>query len=134
GDLSREHLILTHDDTAIYVTDLSVNGTWVNRKQLKKSVKTRIRPADSIEVPGYVLAFHLVDQAQMPGPPMQALEPASPVPQTETHPESTTPPKQDPSAVLAPVFQFLSSFTVMERIMFLVAACGLLLLYAYAAS
>ena len=135
GDLSREHLVLTHDDAAIYVTDISANGTWLNRKQLKKSVRTRVRPEDSIAVPGYILTFRLVEQAPTADPtPIQSSEPSSGIPQTPSDPESTAPEKQTPNTALEPVFKFLSSFTAIERFMFVVAACGLLLLYAYAAS
>ena len=132
GDLSREHLILTHDGTIVYVTDLSVNGTWLNGKQLIKSVKTRMHPEDSIEAPGYVLTFRLIDQ------PTQAPEAESPA--TSSIPPQAQPTnnaivlQSDRPPLLGPVFKFLSSFTLTERILFLIAASSLLLLYTYAAS
>src|SRR5215831_14084906 len=61
-DLSREHLVLTEEGTAILVTDLSVNGTWLNGKRLKKSVKARVHPGDAISISGYVLTYQLVEE------------------------------------------------------------------------
>jgi pSer/pThr/pTyr-binding forkhead associated (FHA) protein len=130
-DLSREHLVLTDDGKFIFATDLSVNGTWVNGKRLKKSVKSRVHPNDSIEVPGYAITFRFVEQAQTPGP--KSPEASSLLPQAMNE-EDVGSQKQGPLAALRPVYQFVASFTAMEKIMFLVAVCGLTLLYTYATS
>src|SRR5580704_2359912 len=54
-DLSREHLIISTDGKYIYVTDISNNGTWLNGTRLRRSLRTRVRTEDTIEVPGYVI-------------------------------------------------------------------------------
>jgi pSer/pThr/pTyr-binding forkhead associated (FHA) protein len=64
-DLSREHLAFTSEGGSVYVTDLSVNGTWVNGKRLRKSVRQRVSPEDSIELPGYVLKYRFADQPEL---------------------------------------------------------------------
>ena len=64
-DLSREHLAFTSEGSNVYVTDLSVNGTWVNGRRLRKSVRQRISPEDSIELPGYVLKYRSADQPEL---------------------------------------------------------------------
>ena len=136
ADLSREHFVLTEDGTAVYVTDLSANGTWVNGKQIRKSVRTRVRPDDSIQVPGYVLTFRIVDQTQPSSPASEGEVPRPSL--VVAPPESTqaviVPQKQGRQARLQPVSQFLSSFTGMEKFMFFVALSGLLLLYTYVTS
>src|SRR4051794_10428974 len=63
-DLSREHLTLSTDGTNIYVTDLSVNGTWLNGTRLGKSIKKRVRPEDSIEVPGYAINVRILEEPE----------------------------------------------------------------------
>jgi len=131
ADLSREHLVLSDDGKFIYVTDVSVNGTWVNGKRLKKSVKSRVHPHDSIEVPGYVLTFRFVEETQTPGPKSSGA--FSLLPQAMNQ-ENVASQKQGHLAALKPVFQFFASFTTMEKSMFLVAVCGLTLLYTYATS
>lgn len=134
GDLSREHVVLTHDGSAVYITDLSANGTWVNGKRLKKSARVKIRPEDSIEVPGYILTYRIVEPARNVGPvPVQA-EHSTTSTQAATTAEPSTLQKQSPLAALKPVSDFYSSFTAMEKIMFVVAICGLTLLYTYATS
>jgi pSer/pThr/pTyr-binding forkhead associated (FHA) protein len=129
-DLSREHFVLTQDGTAIFVTDLSVNGTWLNGKRLKPSVRARVHPGDAISISGYVLSYQLVEELDTDG------QEAQPLPNLGADAESQTglAQPQSPRAMLDPVLSFLSSFTLMEKTMFLVAVSGLFLLYAYAAS
>ena len=131
-DLSREHFVLTQDGTAIYVTDLSVNGTWLNGTRLKKSARARVRQGDSIAISGYVLTYRLLEELEPDADAQEVL----PLPNVAANGESLTAiaQTQGPLAVLDPVLSFLSSFTLMEKSMFLVAVSGLFLLYAYAAS
>ncbi len=137
-DLSREHLVLTTDDDAIYVTDLSSNGTWVNGSRMRKSLRSRVRFEEPIEVPGYVLTLHPAEEervekaekaeavvVQMPSPAQSA-----PTPRPGVFAESTAEPPRRPGR-LEPVFRFLGSFTFMEKFLVLVGLGGLLLLYAY---
>jgi predicted component of type VI protein secretion system len=128
-DLSREHLVLSQEGDDIYLTDTSVNGTWLNGTRLRKSVKSLVRPEDSIEVPGYVLSFHLVEQAALPAEPAllaQAVAPESAL--------SAAPPHRSPWAVLDPAFRFTNSFTFLEKLMFFLAVGGLALVFTYMTS
>lgn len=126
-DLSREHLILTADGSNVYVTDLSNNGTWLNGTRLRRSVKSRIRPEDSIEVPGYILTFQLANR------PQEVVEvTATPVARALDDTNLIAAQKASgPLAVLDPVFRFVGSFTFMEKFFTLVSFGGLFLLYAY---
>ena len=127
-DLSREHLVLTEEGSTVYVTDLSVNGTWLNGKQLKRSVKTRVQPEDAIEIPGYVLSFRFQEQPDDTDAVVVQLPQALP----EIEPtQAVIAQKAGPSTMLQPVFKFIGSFTLMEKLLFVVALGGLLLLYTY---
>lgn len=132
-DLSREHLAFTSEGSNVYVTDLSVNGTWVNGRRLRKSVRQRISPEDSIELPGYVLKYRSADQPEL-------VEDA-PSDQTSHLLAEDKPPavavvgkKSGHLAVLEPVFGFVGSFSFMEKFLVMVALTGLLLLYTYIGS
>jgi pSer/pThr/pTyr-binding forkhead associated (FHA) protein len=131
-DLSREHLAFTSEGGSVYVTDLSVNGTWVNGKRLRKSVRQRVSPEDSIELPGYVLKYRSADQPEL-------VEDA-PSDQTSQLLAEDNPPavavakKSGPLAVLQPLFGFVGSFSFMEKFLVMVGLTGLLLLYTYLGS
>jgi len=131
-DLSREHLAFTSEGGSVYVTDLSVNGTWVNGKRLRKSVRQRVSPEDSIELPGYVLKYRSADQPEL-------VEDA-PSDQTsqllvEDNPTAVAVAKKSgPLGVLQPVFGFVGSFSFMEKFLVMVGLTGLLLLYTYLGS
>ena len=128
GDLSREHLVLTADDRNIYVTDLSANGTWVNGSRLRKSVRTRIRPEDTIEIPGYAMTAKRAEEVVAEATPAQLV----PFPEV-VHAEVSSKPKKKSGmfAILDPAFQFIGSFTFMEKLMVLFSLFGLLLLGTY---
>ena len=128
-DLSREHLMLSQEGDDICLTDISVNGTWLNGTRLRKSVKSLVRPGDSIEVPGYVLSFHLAEQAEAPTEPGSLPQAVAP----ESAP-SLLPPHRSPWAVLDPAFRFTRSFTFLEKLMFFVAVGGLVLVFTYMTS
>ena len=129
-DLSREHLVLTTDGTDVYVADLSVNGTWLNGTRLRKSIKSRVRTQDSIEIPGYSLTFRLADQPEETG---EVSITALPLPE-EVPITSTAEKKSGPLAVLDPVFHFVGSFSFGEKFLVIVGLTGLLLLYTYLGS
>jgi predicted component of type VI protein secretion system len=130
-DLSREHLVLTTDGTHVYVTDLSVNGTWLNGNRLKRSVKTRVRTDDLIEVPGYALSFSPAEQPEKTG---EAAIAHMPQPAPAPRPAAPSVPEPaEPVGVLDPVFRFIGSFSFGEKFLALVGVGGLLLLYIYVA-
>lgn len=131
-DLSREHILLTTDGTHIYVTDLSSNGTWVNGARLKRTVKTRLRNDDLIELPGYTLSLKH-DEEQPEEVPAPAPAP-KPQPVLASVPMATYAPQPaKPSGRLAPVFGFIGSFSFGEKFCVLVGLAGLALLYVYMA-
>lgn len=134
-DLSREHLLLTTDGTNIYVTDLSSNGTWLNGTRLRRSIRSRARAEDTIEVPGYVLKFRSADQLEKtPDKPKEAVAKLpEPVAQDNPIGLSTPEPSKPPSA-LDLVFQFVGSFTLGEKFLIVVGVAGLILVYTYLGS
>jgi hypothetical protein len=97
---------------------------------LKKSKKTRVQPDDTIEIPGYAISFRLLQQAEVNPPAL--LSQAAQLAQEQSPPVALQ--KKGALAVLDPVFGFVASFTFMEKAMFIVAICGLLLLYTYISS
>ncbi len=131
-DLSREHLMLTTDGAVVYVTDLSNNGTWLNGSRLRRSIKSRVRAEDSIELPGYILTFRLPEEAQE----IVAVSTSeTPRAVSEISSPAQEPPKPSgPLAMLDPVFHFIGSFTFMEKFLAVVSCGGLLLLYSYLGS
>ena len=128
SDLSREHLVITADSTHIYVTDLSNNGTWVNGSRIRKSLRTRVRPEDKVEIPGYILIIRPAQDAEEKSAAEVAIVPSL------ANLETLKPPEPAPSGMMAflkPVSNFVGSFTFMEKFSFLVACAGLVLLYSY---
>ena len=131
-DLSREHLAFTSESGSVYVTDLRVNGTWVNGKRLRKSVRQRVSPEDSIELPGYVLKYRFADQPELveDAPSDQS----SQLLVEDNPPAVAVAKKSGPLGVLQPVFGFVGSFSFMEKFLVMVGLTGLLLLYTYLGS
>lgn len=128
SDLSREHLVITADSTHIYVTDLSNNGTWLNGSRLRKSLRTRVRSEDKVEIPGYVLIIRAAEPAEEKSGAEVAIVPAL------SNLETLKPSEPAPSGMMAflkPVSNFLGSFTFMEKFSFLLGCAGLFLLYSY---
>ena len=61
--ISREHLELQVEGSALFVTDRSSNGTWINGARMPQGRKCKIREADFIELPGYEIQFQLIAAA-----------------------------------------------------------------------
>ncbi len=57
--ISREHLAFHAEDSTVFITDLSANGTWVNGNQLPRNQKFRITDGDTIQLPGYEITFKI---------------------------------------------------------------------------
>jgi predicted component of type VI protein secretion system len=51
--ISREHLRLHREGDALFLTDLSSNGTWLNAARLNRGEPHRFTVADVIKVPGF---------------------------------------------------------------------------------
>ena len=130
-DLSREHVVITAEGEDLFVTDLSINGTWLNGNRLKRTERNRVHAGDQIEVPGYILTFTLADQPEKsPQPaaaPVLQMQPTA----YDTQANLATPPPTAKAGLLAPVFNFLGSFTLLEKFSVLVGVAGLVLLFSY---
>lgn len=128
--LSREHFLLGTDGTNFYLADLSSNGTWINGTKLARSVRTRVRPEDSIEVPGYVLRFRIDS-------PETSRQSALAHLSTPLSPPAGAMPARAATGVLGvldPLFRFIGSFSFMEKLLIFVGATGLLLFFLYLTS
>jgi|1186.fasta_scaffold331824_1 predicted component of type VI protein secretion system len=126
-DLSREHFLLSTDGTNFYVTDTSSNGTWLNGNRLQRSAKTRVRPEDSIEVPGYVVKVKAAVEPEQTDEAAVA-QVAAAVPVRFIPPPEPEKPKGNT------VSRFIGSFSFMEKFLLLVGLTGLALLFTYMAS
>ena len=127
-DLSREHLVLASDGTNVYVTDISSNGTWINGTRLARAVRSRVRPEDAIEVPGYVLRFRV----QADGTQANALAPSAT--SLPVAPPAMPAPAGGAMAMLDPIFRFIGSFSFSEKLLILIAVSGLVLFVVYLTS
>ena len=64
--ISRDHLEVQVEDSALFLTDISSNGTWINGARLPQGRKCKVREGDFIELPGYEIQFQLVGAAAAP--------------------------------------------------------------------
>jgi pSer/pThr/pTyr-binding forkhead associated (FHA) protein len=127
-DLSREHLVITAEGDDLFITDLSSNGTWLNGNRLTRTERSRVREGDQIEIPGYLLTFTVADKPEKsPAAPVLQMQP--PAEDLRSTPVYSSPPSKP--GLLAPVFSFLGSFTLLEKFSVLVGVAGLVLLFAY---
>jgi len=58
--ISREHLAIELEDSTVFITDLSSNGTWVNGDRLTRNRRRKVDATDVIELPGYEVRCRLV--------------------------------------------------------------------------
>ena len=63
--ISRDHLAVSLEGANILVTDLSVNGAWVNGKRLPTNEKYKMKPGEVLELPGYELQFQPVNSGAL---------------------------------------------------------------------
>lgn len=61
--ISREHLEVQAEDSALFLVDLSSNGTWLNGARMPPRRKCRVAEDDFIELPGYELRFQMAGAA-----------------------------------------------------------------------
>jgi predicted component of type VI protein secretion system len=62
--ISREHLEVQVEGSALMLIDLSSNGTWLNGARMPQHRKCKVREGDLIELPGYEIQCQLVSAAQ----------------------------------------------------------------------
>ena len=61
--ISREHLGLHLEADAIFVTDLSSNGTWLNGQRLTKGEPRPLALSDVIRIPGFEIRVAPLENA-----------------------------------------------------------------------
>ena len=61
--ISREHLKVQVEDSALFLTDMSSNGTWINGARMPQRRMCKVREGDFIELPGYEIQFQLIATA-----------------------------------------------------------------------
>jgi predicted component of type VI protein secretion system len=124
--ISREHLAFEHEDSGLFITDLSTNGTWINGKRVPTGRRCKVRDGDSIEVPGYEIRYQILNGASGVSARTVAVK-------SETAVQSMLPPESnaDKRASLRSQTSFLSSFTGLEKFLMLIdlLCFGLLLVY-----
>jgi predicted component of type VI protein secretion system len=57
--ISREHLEVHAEESELFLTDLSSNGTWINGARMPQRRKCKVREGDLIELPGYEIQFQI---------------------------------------------------------------------------
>lgn len=57
--ISREHALIVQSSGQYWISDLSINGTWLNGKRLLRLKRERLRPGDIIHIEDWELVFHV---------------------------------------------------------------------------
>ena len=117
--ISRDHLEVQVEDSALMLTDLSSNGTWINGARMPQGRKCKVRDGDFIELPGYEIQLQLAGAAAAPAVP-PALSPAR---------TSKVPVASAPAGARTPSLG--ASFTGLELFLLLVALACVALLTVY---
>jgi pSer/pThr/pTyr-binding forkhead associated (FHA) protein len=73
--ISREHAAIQWENSALFVTDLSANGTWVNGKRILGNRKCKLAEGDSIELPGYEIRYRITGTGPEIAGPVPAAAP-----------------------------------------------------------
>ena len=117
--ISRDHREVQVEDSALMMTDLSSNGTWINGARMPQGRKCKVREGDFIELPGYEIQLQLADATADPAvPPAVPPAPSSKVPAV-------------PAASGVKTRSSGLSFTGLELFLLLVAFACLALLAVY---
>ncbi len=57
--ISREHAVIVRSNGVYWISDLSINGTWLNGRRLLRLKRERLRPGDIINIEDWELVFHV---------------------------------------------------------------------------
>lgn len=130
--VSREHLVFENEGDEVFVIDLSSNGSWVNGERLARARRHPVQPGDVIELPGYEIRFR-VPAAEVTRPVPEesvAIAPAEPgaVP-APVEPLAAAPPEK--KSFLAPLGDFVGTFSGLEKFMILMDLLAIVLLALY---
>jgi pSer/pThr/pTyr-binding forkhead associated (FHA) protein len=103
--ISRQHLGIDAEESSLFLTDLSSNGTWLNGKRLPQNRRSKVGNSDVVEVPDYEIRILAVGGA--------AGRTAVPSNVKESNPTE--------SQATAPSNSFLGSLTLLEKFVLLLA-------------
>ena len=102
--ISREHLEVQVEDSSLFLTDMSSNGTWINGARMPQRRKCKLREGDFVELPGYEIQFQLIGTAT---PAIAGPRPAA---GTSKQSQLTAPKSRRSSRSKAPSFGFVELF------------------------
>jgi pSer/pThr/pTyr-binding forkhead associated (FHA) protein len=111
--ISRQHLGMDGEDAALFITDLSSNGTWLNGKRLAQNRRSKVQDSDLIELPGYEIRIRTARAS------VAATQGAAPLP-----------PKNDLHAK-PPAGSIFGPLTLLEKFVVLLAVCSAALFAVY---
>lgn len=57
--ISREHALITHAKGRYWISDLSINGTWLNGSRLTRLRQEPLHDGDAITLEDWEFTFHL---------------------------------------------------------------------------
>jgi type VI secretion system protein ImpI len=118
--ISREHLEVQVEDSSLFLTDMSSNGTWINGARMPQRRKCKLRDGDFVELPGYEIQFQLIGTAT---PAIAAPRPAagSSKPQAPSSPSGRRRSSR-PSFGLLEVFLLMVAFASVALFAFYLAS------------
>jgi predicted component of type VI protein secretion system len=116
--ISREHVAISVQDSEVFVSDVSVNGTWINGNRLPQHQKHRVGPDDVVEIPGYEFVFQLNGRR-----PTDGIGISDTIQQAEA--------TSIPSVPSGPFSAFLASFTFLDRLIIGLALLSIALVIFY---
>jgi predicted component of type VI protein secretion system len=120
--ISREHVAISLDKSDLLITDLSVNGAWINGKRLPQREKYRLKAGDIVELPGYEVSFKLdPPTAAVSGNGHPALQGGPPAPAVAAVRKLPTKAASD----------FLRTFSTLDRFVIFLALLTALLVLLY---
>jgi predicted component of type VI protein secretion system len=123
--VSREHLVFKHNGSSLLVQDRSSNWTSINGARIAKEQFHPLTAGDAIEIPGYEIWFQVLGEEPKPA---AAVATASDTGRVEVPLSVEAPPKK---SALAPVTEFLGSFSGLEKFVIFVDLIAIALFIAY---
>lgn len=96
--VSREHLSVELRGGAVWVTDISSNGSYFNNRTLTPGAPQMAGPADEIRVGEYVLRFQIVAEEPPPTPADATASESTPA---NSNPARNPAPKPPPSTAMS---------------------------------
>lgn len=123
--VSREHVVFKHDGSTLLVKDRSSNWTSINGSRISKDQFHPLSAGDAIEIPGYEIWFQVLGEEPKPA---AAVATATDTGRVEVPLTAEPPVKRGP---LAPVGDFLGTFSGLEKFVIVVDLIAIALFVAY---